>query len=197
MSAPDRQAANQDSLKKNPPLWVQLCFVAAGLGFDWDCAFEWFSKKYSLFSEPVLFRMGRIVVWCAAFSFLILLVVRRAKLTDAAPIFFVVSGQVWFYLTTTWIAIRTDSDKSPLHSKPSIRHQLVPEKYSLAEVVRKIAFRCYVFTNFLPRTSYFLSSTMRIASEYAMCSCSRIFSARVCSSSESRTVTAFCTMMAP
>jgi hypothetical protein len=80
------QAASHDTLKKNPPLWVQLCFAAAGLGFDWHCAFEWFSKRYSLFSEPVLIRMGGIVVWCAAFSFLILLAVRRAKLRDTAAI---------------------------------------------------------------------------------------------------------------
>jgi hypothetical protein len=97
------QAASQDTQKTNPPLWVQLCFAAAALGFDWDCAFEWFSKKCSLFSAPVLIRMGGIVVWCATFSFLILLVVRRAKLRDTAAIFFVVSGEVWFYLTTTWI----------------------------------------------------------------------------------------------
>jgi hypothetical protein len=48
--------------------------------------------------------MVGIVLWCAAFSFLILLVVRRAKLADTAAIFFAVSGEVWFFLTTTWIA---------------------------------------------------------------------------------------------
>jgi hypothetical protein len=103
MSDSREQTAGQDTPKKDPPLWVQLCFAGAGLGFAWDCAFDWFSKKYSLFSEPVLMRMGGIVVWCAAFSCLILLVVRRAKLIDIAAIFFVVSGEVWFYLTTTWI----------------------------------------------------------------------------------------------
>jgi hypothetical protein len=98
------QAASEGSLQKNQPLWVQLCFAAAALGFDWDCAFEWFSKSYSLCSEPVLTRMVGIVLWCAAFSFLILLVVRRAKLADTPAIFFAVSGEVWFFLTTTWIA---------------------------------------------------------------------------------------------
>ena|SRR5215469_13828709 len=78
-----------------------------------------------------------------------------------------------------------------------ICHELVSEKCGLIEVARKIEFRCYVFKNFLPRTSNFFSSTMRIASEYAMCSCSRMRAARVCSSSESSTVTDFCTMMAP
>ena len=95
-----RQAIEQDALQPKPPWWVIVCFAMAGVGFDWDCAYEWFSRKFSLFSEPVLSRMGGIVLWSAAVALLILFVVRRAQLRDAAAIFFVVSGQVWFYLTT-------------------------------------------------------------------------------------------------
>lgn len=97
------QAIQQDAPKRNSPLWIQLCFVLAGMGFDWNCAFEWFAKRHALFSEPVLIRMGGIVVWCAAAAFLIVCVVRRARFRDAAAIFFLLSGEVWFYLTTTWI----------------------------------------------------------------------------------------------
>jgi hypothetical protein len=93
----------QDALKPRPPWWAIVSFAVAGVGFDWDCAYEWFSKQYAFFSVPVLSRMGGIVLWSAAGTFLMLLVVRRAKLRDATAIFFVVSGEVWFYLTTTWV----------------------------------------------------------------------------------------------
>src|SRR5271165_574826 len=48
-----------------------------------------------------------------------------------------------------------------------------------------------------PTTSYFPAITIRIASVYATCSCSRIRAASVRSLSPSSTGTAFCTMIAP
>ena len=81
-----------------------MCWVVGGVSFDWNCAFEWFSRRYPLFSEPVLSRMGFIVVWCAAVAFLVVWVVRQARLRDAAGVFFFVSIEVWFFLTVTWVA---------------------------------------------------------------------------------------------
>jgi eukaryotic-like serine/threonine-protein kinase len=59
---------------------------------------------------------------------------------------------------------------------------------------REFYFFCF---NLRPAISNFPPSTILMASVYATCSCSRMRAARVCSSSLSRTGTAFCTMIAP
>ncbi len=88
---------------RKQPWWLILCWVVGGLGFDWICAFEWFSRRYSLFTEPVLGRTAVIAVWCAAVSLLVVWVVRQARWRDAAAIFFLASGEVWFFLTVMWV----------------------------------------------------------------------------------------------
>lgn len=86
--------------------WIDLCFIVAGLAFDWYCAFEWVSGRYSLLSEPVLRRFGLIAVLCAAVAFLAVCVVRRATLRDAVGIFFVASGLTWGNLSMWWVVHR-------------------------------------------------------------------------------------------
>src|SRR5271157_1449582 len=77
---------NQDFVRPRP-WWIDLCFVIAGLGCDWYYAFDWFSGKNSIFSEPVLSRLGLIVVLCATGAFLVVCLVRRAKPRDAMAVF--------------------------------------------------------------------------------------------------------------
>src|SRR5439155_22559576 len=55
----------------------------------------------------------------------------------------------------------------------------------------------YLATSLLPLISNCPSSTILMASLYAMCSCSKMRAARECSSSVSSTGIAFCTMIGP
>lgn len=104
LNPPTRHArGDEDSAKARQPWWLMSCWILGGLGFDWDCAFEWFSTKHPLFSEPVLGRTVIISLCCAAVAFLLACVVRRARFREAPAMFFLVSSQVWFYLTTGWI----------------------------------------------------------------------------------------------
>lgn len=54
------------------PDWslVSYCIVI-GLGFNWACAFLWFSRRYAFFSEPVLCVTGLIVALYAAIGLLL------------------------------------------------------------------------------------------------------------------------------
>jgi hypothetical protein len=101
-----RTIGNQDTAKARQPWWLVLCWAIGGLGFAWDCAFELFSGRYSFCSEPVLRKMGVIVVLCSAVSLLAVFLVRSARLRDAAAVFFLASSQVWFYLTVSWVVHR-------------------------------------------------------------------------------------------
>jgi hypothetical protein len=85
------QAAKDQHTVRSRPWWIDSCFVIAGLGCDWYLAFQWFSGRYSFFSEPVLRRFSLIVMLCAVFAFVAVWVVRRAKLRDAVGVFFAAS----------------------------------------------------------------------------------------------------------
>jgi hypothetical protein len=41
------------------------------LGFNWDCAFLWFSRRYALFSAPVIGATVLVMAFYAAVAFLI------------------------------------------------------------------------------------------------------------------------------
>jgi hypothetical protein len=91
----------QYTVKARQPWWLVLCFAIVGMGFDWHCAFEWFSEKYPFCSGPVIRRMSLIVVLCATIAFLAVLVAKR-KLRDAAAVFFFTSGTVLGNLLNWW-----------------------------------------------------------------------------------------------
>jgi len=43
-------------------------FFITGLGFNWACAFLWFSRRYALFSAPVIGVTGLIMAFYAAIA---------------------------------------------------------------------------------------------------------------------------------
>jgi hypothetical protein len=47
------------------------CCVIIGLGFNWACAFLWFSRRYAFFSIPVIAVAGLIMAFCAAIALLV------------------------------------------------------------------------------------------------------------------------------
>jgi hypothetical protein len=92
---------SQDTLKGRQLGWLVLCAMG-GVGLDWYCAFRWFSGRYSLFSEPVLRRMGLIVVLCAALALLAVRLIPRARLRDAGAVFFVASMALSRFMLSRW-----------------------------------------------------------------------------------------------
>jgi hypothetical protein len=53
------------------PDWCLAGFlIISGLAFNWACAFLWLSRRYALFSGPVLGVTGLIVTLYAAIAFL-------------------------------------------------------------------------------------------------------------------------------
>src|SRR5437879_1352253 len=57
---------NMDSLTRPKHRSLSLAiFIAVGLGFGWNCAFEWFAGKNSLWSVPVLTLGVLVVLLCA------------------------------------------------------------------------------------------------------------------------------------
>ena len=46
------------------PWWVYLCLVVVGVGYDWYCAFKWFSGKYPYWSDPVLRGQSEVAGGC-------------------------------------------------------------------------------------------------------------------------------------
>jgi hypothetical protein len=51
------------------PNWSLIAYgVIISLGFNWVCVFLWFSRKYALFSTPVLGVTGLIFVFFAAIA---------------------------------------------------------------------------------------------------------------------------------
>lgn len=81
--------------------WWLVCWVVLGVGFDWYCAFQWFSGRWPMWSEPVLVRMSLIVVLCAAVSFLVVYVI-RTRWRDTAVIFFAISLNLCANLMIWW-----------------------------------------------------------------------------------------------
>jgi len=73
------------------PWWVYLCLVVAGVGFDWYCAFKWFSGKYPYWSDPVLRGMVLTVMFCW-FIATLPVCAGKAKWREAVEIFFAVSS---------------------------------------------------------------------------------------------------------
>ena len=74
------------------PDWpiVAYCFTV-GLGCNWACAFLWFSRRYSLFSGPVVGATGLIIVLYAAIA-LLLGLVTGGKWRTALLVFLVAPG---------------------------------------------------------------------------------------------------------
>jgi len=72
--------------------WSLVTYGAIiGLGFNWVCAFLWFSRRYAFFSTPVIAVTGLTMALYAAIAFLI------ARLTGgnwrtALPIFLFAAG---------------------------------------------------------------------------------------------------------
>ena len=53
--------------KRGLPEWPLLSYCAiTGLGFNWACVFLWFSRRYALFSAPVVGVLSLILVLYAA-----------------------------------------------------------------------------------------------------------------------------------
>jgi hypothetical protein len=60
------------------PDWYLVSYcVVFGVGGDWACAFQWFSRRYYFFSGPVVGVTGLIVALCAAIGFLVARMMRR------------------------------------------------------------------------------------------------------------------------
>jgi hypothetical protein len=91
------------------PPWLEWClligFVVAGVGWDWYCAFEWFSRRYSLASAPVLGRMASLVLLCASIGFIAALL-RGKKWQVGVVVFFLASGTLSGNLLLWWVGHR-------------------------------------------------------------------------------------------
>lgn len=54
-----------------PDWYIAAYCIVIGLGFDWACAVLWFSRRFALFSAPVLGVTGLIVALYAAIGLLV------------------------------------------------------------------------------------------------------------------------------
>jgi len=97
---------SRDAARPRQPRWLQLCWIMIGLGLDWRCAFEWFAGKSVFYSEPVLGRAVLIMLGCAGVALLAVCVTRQAKWRDALPLFCLLSGFVYIFLSVGWDAHR-------------------------------------------------------------------------------------------
>jgi hypothetical protein len=97
---------NQDTVRAKQSWGLQLCWIVIGLGLDWRCAFEWFAGKSLFYSEPVLGRTVLIVLACAGVALLAVCATRGAKRRDALPLFCLLSGFVYIFLSVGWDAHR-------------------------------------------------------------------------------------------
>jgi hypothetical protein len=93
----------QDTARERQPWWLVLCWSMIGLGFDWHSPFLSFYGRYSIFSTPVLHRIGLIVVLCAAVALLAVFVLRQARWRDAGIFFCLVSGLAYGHSILEWI----------------------------------------------------------------------------------------------
>jgi len=112
MNEQDRNRPRLDDLNgatRAWPPWFQWCFVIAlaigAVASDWYCAFEWFSRKYSFCSEPVLYRMLLIVLSCASIGFLATFP-RGTRWQVGVVVFFSVSITVSGNLLLWWVGHR-------------------------------------------------------------------------------------------
>lgn len=67
--------AGQDQVRttqRQLPHWSLIVYSATtGLGWNWACAFLWFSRRYAFFSIPVIGMTGLILTFYAVIAFLI------------------------------------------------------------------------------------------------------------------------------
>jgi hypothetical protein len=91
------------------PPWFEWCFliglVIGGVASDWYCAFEWFSRKFSFYSEPVFYRMVLIVLACASIGFVATLP-RGGKWQVGVVMFFFASVTVSGNMLLWWVGHR-------------------------------------------------------------------------------------------
>ena len=60
------------------PNWSLVTYcVITGLGFNWLCAFLWFSRRYAFFSAPVIGATGLMLLFYAAIALLVARLTRR------------------------------------------------------------------------------------------------------------------------
>lgn len=60
------------------PDWSLVAYcVITGVGYTWVCVFLWFSRRYALFSGPVVGLVGLIFVFCAEVGLLVALMTGR------------------------------------------------------------------------------------------------------------------------
>jgi hypothetical protein len=82
---------NQGTVKARRRWLPDWCFgillVIIGLAFDWDCAFERFSGRYTLFSGPVLGVLVLIVVLYTSLAFLAARLSGRGKWLEVVGFF--------------------------------------------------------------------------------------------------------------
>ena len=86
-----------ESRENATPWWLNCGLTICGLGFDWYCAFEWFSGRYALYSTPVLRELSLIVVLCATVALLVVYC-GKAKLREAPQIFFILSFALFGFM---------------------------------------------------------------------------------------------------
>jgi hypothetical protein len=91
------------------PPWFEWCFliglVIGGVAIDWYCAFEWFSRRFSLNSEPVFYRMAPIVLSCASIG-LLASFPRGGKWQVGVVMFFFASVTVSGNILLWWVGHR-------------------------------------------------------------------------------------------
>ena len=91
------------------PLWFERSYLiglaTAGVAIDWYCAFEWFSTRYSFWSETVFYRMLLIVLPCAAIG-LLSTFPRRGRWQVGVVVFFFASVNVSGNLLLWWVGHR-------------------------------------------------------------------------------------------
>lgn len=96
---------NLDTVQARQPWWLVVCWAAGGVILDWYCAFEWFSRKHSLGSTPVLCVLSLFLLSYATIAFLVVRLV-GAKLRDAAAVFLLISLTVSGAMLVHWAAHR-------------------------------------------------------------------------------------------
>ncbi len=97
---------SRDASRPRQPRWLQLGWIIIGLALDWRCGFEWFGGKSSFYSGLVLCKTGLIMLACAGVALLAVRLTRAAKWRDALPLFCLLSGFAYIFLSVGWDAHR-------------------------------------------------------------------------------------------
>jgi len=64
---PESEGAGPEMVRQHRLPWPLLIYcVTTGVGYNWVCAFLWFSRRYAVFSKPVVGAMGLILAFYAA-----------------------------------------------------------------------------------------------------------------------------------